>query len=131
MRVAVVVAGWKGQSESVTVTNPVNLPSLQVPDYILHAVSFGFRPPAINSAADVAFDARLDDFVTQGIFTGGDPVVDRVIATGDTLDGRTVQGLTFCEEGLNDSGQLGFIAMLEDADSPSGFRMAVFRATRS
>ena len=93
--------------------------------------SFGFRPPAINSAGDVAFEARLDDFVTEGIFTGGDPVTDRVIGTGDTLDGRRVQGLTFCEEGLNDSGQLGFIAMLEDADSPNGFRMAVFRATRS
>src|SRR5918996_4962363 len=76
--------------------------------------SFGFRPPAINSAGDVAFAATLDDFVTEGIFTGGDPVTERVIATGDTLDGRTVQGLTFCEEGLNDSGQLGFIAMLED-----------------
>ena len=93
--------------------------------------SFGFRPPAINSAGDVAFAATLDDFVTQGIFTGSDPVTDRVIATGDTLDGRTVQGLTFCEEGLNDSGQLGFIAMLEDVDAPNGFRMAVFRATPS
>jgi hypothetical protein len=93
--------------------------------------SFGFRPPAINNAGDVAFAATLDDFVTEGIFTGGDPVTDRVIATGDTLDGRTVQGLTFCEEGLNDSGQLGFIATLEDAESPNGFRMAVFRATPS
>jgi hypothetical protein len=93
--------------------------------------SFGFRPPAINNAGDVAFAATLDDFFTQGIFTGGDPVTDRVIATGDTLDGRTVQGLTFCEEGLNDSGQLGFIATLEDAESPNGFRMAVFRATPS
>jgi hypothetical protein len=92
--------------------------------------SLGFRPPAINNAGDVAFEATLDD-VTEGIFTGGDPVTDRVIATDDTLDGRMVQGLTFCEEGLNDSGQLGFIAMLEDLDSPDGFRMAVFRATSS
>jgi hypothetical protein len=93
--------------------------------------SFGFRPPAINNGADVAFSARLDNFVTEGIFVGPDPVADRVIATGDVLDGRTVQGLTFCEEGLNDSGQLAFIATLEDPDSPNGFRMAVFRATPS
>jgi hypothetical protein len=91
--------------------------------------SFGFRPPSLNNVGVVAFHATLDDFSTSGIFVGPDPVTDRVIATGDTLDGATVQNLTFCEEGLNDSGDLAFIARLEDAGSPSGFRMAVFRAT--
>ena len=91
--------------------------------------SFGFRPPSLNDDGDVAFHATLDDFVTSGIFVGPDPTADRVIATGDTLDGATVQGLTFCEEGLGDSGHLAFIAQLEDADSPEGFRMAVFLAT--
>jgi hypothetical protein len=37
-----------------------------------------------------------------------------VIATGDTLDGSTVQNLTFCEEGLSDSGELAFVAQLDD-----------------
>ena len=64
--------------------------------------SFGFRPPSINDGGGVAFSAMLDDFVTTGIFVGTDPVIDRVIATGDTLDGATVTGLTFCEEGLSD-----------------------------
>jgi hypothetical protein len=91
--------------------------------------SFGFRPPAINNGGDVAFHATLDDFVTSGIFVGGDPVADRVVVTGDTLDGRTVQNITFCEEGLSGSGQLAFVAQLEDLESPNGFRMAVFRAT--
>jgi hypothetical protein len=91
--------------------------------------SFGFRPPSQNNAGVVAFQATLDDFSTTGIFVGSDPVADRVIATGDTLDGATVQNLTFCEEGLSDSGQLGFVAQLEDSASPNGFRMAVFRAT--
>lgn len=91
--------------------------------------SFGFRPPSLNNGGDVAFFGRLDDFVTSGIFTGPDPVANRVVGTGDTLDGRTVQSLTFCEEGLNDADQLGFIAQLEDPGSPDGFRMAVFRAT--
>jgi hypothetical protein len=90
--------------------------------------SFGFRPPSLNTAGDVAFHATLDDFATSGIFVGPDPVADRVVATGDTLDGATVQNLTFCEEGLSDSGELAFIAQLADPDDPNGFRMTVFRA---
>jgi hypothetical protein len=90
--------------------------------------SFGFRPPSPNNEGEVAFLATLDDG-TSGIFVGSDPLADRVIATGDTLDGSTVQNLTFCEEGLSDSGELAFVAQLEDAATPEGFRMAVFRAT--
>jgi hypothetical protein len=92
--------------------------------------SFGFRPPSLNNEGDVAFHATLDDG-TSGIFVGSDPVADRVLATGDTLDGSTVQNesLVFCEEGLSDSGELAFVAQLEDPNSPEGFRMAVFRAT--
>jgi hypothetical protein len=85
---------------------------------------FGFRPPSINNDGEVAFHATLDDG-TSGIFVGS----DQVISTGDTLDGMTVQNLVFCEEGLNDSGQLAFVATLEDLNSPDGFRTAVFRAT--
>ena len=90
---------------------------------------FGFRPPSLNNDGEVAFHATLDDFSTSGIFVGSDPVADRVIATGDTLDGLTVQNLTFCEEGLSDSGELAFVATLEDPTLPDGFRVAVFRAT--
>ena len=90
--------------------------------------SFGFRPPSLNNEGDVAFLATLDDG-TSGIFVGSDSIADWVITTGDTLDGSTVQNLTFCEEGLSDSGELAFVAQLEDADTPDGFRMAVFRAT--
>jgi hypothetical protein len=89
---------------------------------------FGFRPPSINNEGDVAFLATLDDGTT-GIFVGPDPVEDRVVTTGDTLDGAEVTGLTFCEEGLSDSGELAFVATLEDPSTPEGFRMAVFRAT--
>jgi hypothetical protein len=88
---------------------------------------FGFRPPSLNNSGDVAFHGILDDG-TSGIFLGPDPVADRVIVTGDTLDGAVVQNLTFCEEGLSDSGELAFIAQLEDLSSPDGFRIAVFRA---
>ena len=83
---------------------------------------FGSRPPSLNNRGDMAFHATLDDG-TAGIFVGSDPVADRVISTGDTLDGSTVQNLVFCEEGLSDSGELAFVATLEDS------RVAVFRAT--
>ena len=89
---------------------------------------FGFRPPSINDGGDVAFQAILDDFQTTGIFTGPDATEDRVISTGDQLDGAIVSSLSFCEEGLNDSGDLTFIATLDELDG-SGFRTAVFRAT--
>jgi hypothetical protein len=88
---------------------------------------FGFRPPSINNDGEVAFHATLDDG-TSGIFVGSDPLADRVIATGDTLDGSTVQNLTFCEEGLSDSGELAFIATFEDS-ATFETRVAVFRAT--
>jgi len=89
---------------------------------------FGFRPPALNNNGDVAFLGTLDDFATTGVFVGPDPVADRVIAVGDTLDGEVITGLRFCEEGLNDSGQLTFIADFQD---PTTFeqRTAVYRAS--
>lgn len=39
-----------------------------------------------------------------------------------------MSNLSFCEEGLNDSGDLAFIATLDELDG-SGFHTAVFRAT--
>ena len=89
---------------------------------------FGFRPPSLNNGGDVAFHATLDDG-SSGIFVGPDPVADRVIATGDILDGAPVQNLTFCEEGLSDRGDLAFVAQFADPTSQSGVRMAVYRAT--
>jgi hypothetical protein len=44
------------------------------------------------------------------------------------LDGETVTGLKFCEESLNDSGQLAFTAYFEDPETLET-RVAVFRAT--
>ena len=91
--------------------------------------SFGFRPPSLNNDGDVAFQARLDDFSTSGVFVGPRANPDRVVATGDTLDGATVQSLSFCEEGLNDADQLAFTATFADTTAPLDTRVAVFRAT--
>jgi hypothetical protein len=89
---------------------------------------FGFVPPALNNNGDVAFFAELDTG-GSGIFVGPDPVGDRVIGTGDTLDGSTVTNLRFCDEGLNDSGQLAFQATFDDPSVPDGRRVAIYRAT--
>jgi hypothetical protein len=94
-------------------------------------IGFFFRPPSINNSGAVAFGAFLDDNETSGIFVGPRVKKNLVIATGDRLDGGRVLsgGLSFCEEGLNDSGQFAFIASLDDPNAPNGFRTAVFRAT--
>ena len=88
----------------------------------------GFTPPALNNNGDVAFFADLDSG-GSGIFVGPDPITDRVIGTGDTLDGSPVTNLRFCDGGLNDSGQLAFQATFNDPSVPEGVRVAVYRAT--
>ncbi len=77
--------------------------------------------PAINNSGTVAFLGQLDTGVT-GIFTGADPIADKVIAIGDTLFGSRVTSLYFSNKGLNNSGQLAFVAGLENGIS------GVFRA---
>jgi hypothetical protein len=83
---------------------------------------FGCCAPSINNSGSVAFLAGLD-FLNWGIFVARpDLSIDKVIATGDSLFGSTVQFLTFGEQGMNDAGQFTFHALL--ADGTDG----VFRA---
>jgi len=83
---------------------------------------------ALNNNGAVAFSATLDSDTLgiPSIFVGPNPKKDRVIRVGDKLDGGTVAGLNFCEEGLNDLGQLAFVADIEDRNGD--VRTAVFRA---
>ena len=85
---------------------------------------FGFfGAPSINDSGDVVFNATLDGEFGSGIYTGRDPVADRVIRPGDALAGSTVTSAFICSEGLNNAGQLAFVAQLEDG------RTVVVRAT--
>lgn len=77
--------------------------------------------PALNDRGTVAFKGFLDAG-GEGIFTGSDPVTDKVIAFGDTLSGSTVRSLILSYNGLNNFGQIAFWA--EFTDGTSG----VFRA---
>jgi hypothetical protein len=69
----------------------------------------------------VAFAATLSAG-GGGVFTGGDPAADKVIATGDELDGATVTEVHLFRQGLNDNGQVAFFARLDDGTS------GIFRA---
>jgi hypothetical protein len=70
-----------------------------------------FESPAVDDDGTIAFLGTLDDWRT-GIFTGTDPLADRVIATGDTLFGAAVTSLGFGREGLS-GGHLAFRYSLE------------------
>ncbi|MEH1840385.1 MAG: choice-of-anchor tandem repeat NxxGxxAF-containing protein [Nostoc sp.] len=87
-----------------------------------------FLGNAINDNNQVAFGATLrngaENVFNDGIFTGSDPVADKVIAIGDSLLGGTVTNLLFGD--LNNSGQISFLADFID-DSGKTFR-GVFRA---
>jgi Ca2+-binding RTX toxin-like protein len=70
-----------------------------------------FEEISLNNSGEVVFSAFLDDG-KEGIFTGINPVSDRIIAVGDTLSGSTVADLEFSQEGLNNSGLITFKAEL-------------------
>ncbi|MBD2776861.1 DUF7453 family protein [Iningainema tapete] len=73
----------------------------------------GLGVPAFNNNAKLAFSATLALGET-GIYTGADPVKDKVIASGDTLFGSTVKSVRFSRQGLNNKDQIVFQAELTD-----------------
>ena len=80
---------------------------------------------AINDEGLVVFGARPQPFIAPsdhgpyGLFTGPDPVADKIIMEGDMLDGATISlnSLSFARNGLNNSGQIAFIATLSNGTS--------------
>jgi hypothetical protein len=87
--------------------------------------------PGLNARGQVAFQGTAnpnpnvpDATRLTGIFTGGDPVADRVLAVGDAIDGSTVSSfdrLSFASS-LNNGGQIAFLVSLADG------RTGVYRA---
>ncbi|MEH2256810.1 MAG: choice-of-anchor tandem repeat NxxGxxAF-containing protein [Nostoc sp.] len=71
----------------------------------------------INDNNQLAFGATLrngaKNVFIDGIFTGSDPIADKVIGIGDSLLGGTVTNLFFGES-INNSGQIPFFAELID-----------------
>ena len=77
---------------------------------------------AINNNDSVAFTATLNGG-ESGIFTGADPVADKVIATGDSLEGSTVTSWSLSGSAiLNNLGQIAFYVKLANGEQ------AIYRA---
>jgi hypothetical protein len=90
------------------------------------------QTPVINDNDTTVFAGRLDTYTDPygyGIFAGSDPVNDKVIGTGDTLDGLTVQatGAILSDNGLNNLDQIAFSVRFTDGTEaiyradPTGF----------
>lgn len=85
------------------------------------------QSPVINNNDTVVFAGQLDEDAgtyDYGIFTGSDPINDKVIAPGDTLNGSTVQFIDpiLSDNGLNNLGQIAFTATFTDGTE------AIYRA---
>jgi len=85
------------------------------------------QSPVINNNDTTVFAARLDDYTDPygyGIFTGSNPITDKVIGTGDNLDGLTVQatGAILSDNGLNNLDQIAFSVRFTDGTE------AIYRA---
>lgn len=72
-------------------------------------------PPAVNDSQQVAFTAMQSDVdSTQGLYTGPNPVTDKVLEEGDILDEKVVSGVTFSRHGLNNRGQMAISVIFTD-----------------
>jgi hypothetical protein len=78
---------------------------------------WNFELPLINDNGDVVFFAELGSFDT-GLFDGGHPMRDRIIMTGQTLFGSTLEEIYFqlppMFKALNNDGQVAFSYRLSD-----------------
>jgi len=73
----------------------------------------------INAYGKIAFHGVRPSGI-EGIFTGPDPLADKVIQTGDSLFGGTVNSIRFFTEGLNNSGAIAFYAQIGGPTSETG-----------
>lgn len=82
--------------------------------------SFGpfdsFLVANINNAGTVAFLGAKDVSFETGIYTGPSVITDKVVAPGDTLDGAMVQAVGYERGGLNNPGQIAFLAQFGALD---------------
>jgi hypothetical protein len=87
-----------------------------------------FGRPSLNDLGEVVFTADLDEFgpnglPIQGVFTGPDPVKDKVLQVGDMYEGVPVTSIFTCSEALNNRGQ---IVMTVQSENPETFELRSF-----
>jgi hypothetical protein len=71
---------------------------------------------AINNDGDVAYQATYDVGTGKAVFSGPDPVLDRVLGVGDLFAGSIVTDIQFGRSGLNDAGQIAMAVRLGNGD---------------
>ena len=81
-----------------------------------------FGEPSLNDLGKVVFTATLDEvgpngFQLGGVFTGSNPVTDKVLKTGDTYEGVPVTSVSTCSEALNNLGQIVMTVFSENPDT--------------
>jgi hypothetical protein len=81
----------------------------------------GFDAVSLNDGGSIAV-LGTEANGKRGIFAGKDSLKDKVITVGDSLLDSTVTNLFFSRDGLNNSGQIAFLAELANG------RSGVFRA---
>lgn len=83
-----------------------------------------FRDVSVNDFGQVSFIATLDLGGGKGIFTGSDPIANKVFGTGDQLFNSTVGNIfTLGRDAINDSGNIAFVF-----DASDGGKTTVVRA---
>lgn len=87
-----------------------------------------FGRPSLNDLGKVVFTADLDQFgpnglPVQGVFTGPNPVADKVLKAGDRYEGLPISSVFTCSEALNDLGQ---IVMTVQSEDPETFEVRTF-----
>ena len=83
---------------------------------------------SLNDLGKVVFTADLDQFgpnglPVQGVFTGPNPVADKVLKAGDRYEGVRISSVFTCSEALNDLGQ---IVMTVQSEDPETFEVRTF-----
>ena len=73
-----------------------------------------FRQASINCGEAIVFVARAPNFGPDGIYSASNGVINKVIEVGDSLEGLTVEHVTFSNTALNDNDQIAFRAKLSD-----------------
>lgn len=82
-----------------------------------------FSGLSVNDDGDLAFLAEFDGG-GSGIYTGGDPIADKVLQVGDVIDGRTVVDLGLRSgDAVNNDGDIVFDALL--SGSPDPYRVMI------
>ncbi len=80
------------------------------------AYSFFPYSASINNQGTTIFEASLDSG-GGGLYSGSNSTLNRLIGSGDALEGSTITNMFFSNHGLNNANQIAFVANLANGRS--------------